>query len=48
MCSNNLNQYTKKAHETGCIYHRDIVDLAVRLEKIWVNSKAILERLAKI
>lgn len=48
MCSNNLNQYTKKAHETGCIYYRDIVDLAVRLEKIWVNSKAILERLAKI
>ena len=38
MCSNNLNQYTKKAHETGCIYQRDIADLAIRLEKIWENS----------
>ena len=26
----------------------DIADLTVRLEKIWVNSKAILERLAEI
>ena len=27
MCSNNLNQYAKKANETGTIYQRDIVDL---------------------
>ena len=25
MCSNNLNQYAKKANETGSIYQRDII-----------------------
>lgn len=29
-CSNNLNQYTKRAHETGSIYATDIEDLSYR------------------
>ena len=47
-CSNNLNQYTKKAHETGSIYLTDIQDLQVRLDEIWGSTKEILVSLAKI
>ena len=48
ICSNNLNQYAKKANETGSIYAADIEDLRVRLEEIWDGVKEILERLAGI
>ena len=33
ICSNNLNQYAKRANETGSIYRADIEDLQKRLEK---------------
>ena len=32
ICSNNLNQYAKRANETGSIYRADIEDLQKRLE----------------
>ena len=32
ICSNNLNQYARKAHETGSIYGVDIADLQSRME----------------
>lgn len=48
MCSNNLNQYAKKANETGNIYQRDIVDLKVRLDRLWASSKEIVEKLSGI
>ena len=48
MCSNNLNQYAKKANETGSIYQRDIVDLKVRLDGLWENSRDIVEKLSEI
>lgn len=48
MCSNNLNQYAKKANETGSIYQRDIVDLRVRLDRLWKNSREIVEKLSEI
>ena len=48
MCSNNLNQYAKKANETGSIYQRDIVDLRVRLDRLWENSCEIVEKLSEI
>ena len=35
--SNNLNQYAKRANETGSIYEADINDLQVRLEEIWMD-----------
>ena len=47
-CSNNLNQYAKKAHETGSIYEEDISDLKIRLDEIWESAKEIMARLATI
>ncbi|MCD8216597.1 MAG: plasmid mobilization relaxosome protein MobC [Clostridiales bacterium] len=46
--SNNLNQYTKKAHETGSIYSEDIEDLQRRLDDLWESCKEILTRLATV
>ena len=46
--SNNLNQYAKKANETGSIYEEDIGDLNARLDEIWESSKEIMARLATI
>ena len=48
ICSNNLNQYAKKANETSSIYIEDIRELQVRLDEIWENTKEILSRLAMI
>ena len=47
-CSNNLNQYAKKANESGSIYAEDIHDLQVRFEELWKMAKEILARLASI
>jgi len=44
-CSSNLNQYAKKANETGSIYEEDIRDLQNRLEKIYVQTEKILIQL---
>ena len=45
ICSNNLNQYAKKANETGSIYLADIQDLQVRLDDLWQAAKVLLVRL---
>ena len=47
-CSNNLNQYAKRANETGSIYAADIHDLQIRMDEIWGTAKEILVRLKKI
>ena len=47
-CSNNLNQYAKKANATDSIYERDILDLKNRLDKIWLTANEILVRLSGI
>lgn len=47
-CSNNLNQYAKRANETGSIYAEDIQDLQVRQSEIWEIVKEMLARLATI
>ena len=44
-CSSNLNQYAKKANETGSIYEEDIRDLQNRLEKIYAQTEKILLQL---
>lgn len=44
-CNSNLNQYAKKANETGSIYEEDIRDLQNRLEKIYVQTEKILMQL---
>ena len=47
-CSNNLNQYAKRANETGNIYESDIMDLQEQLEEIWTDMKEVLVRLSSI
>ena len=47
-CSNNLNQYAKRANETGNIYESDIRDLQERLEEIRTDMKEVLVRLSSI
>ena len=44
-CSNNLNQYAKRANESGSIYAEDIRDLQKRLDELWEMQKLILKRL---
>ena len=44
-CSNNLNQYARKANQTGRIYEEDIADLRKRLDQIYANTEKILIRL---
>ena len=48
ICSNNLNQYAKKANETGSIYQTDIENSKEILEEIWKEMKEILTRLSTI
>ena len=47
-CSNNLNQYVKRANETGSVYAADIEDLQSRLDEIWELSRQSLAHLANI
>ena len=47
-CSNNLNQYAKRANETGSIYAEDIKDLQFRLDEIWEKQAALLKQLSEI
>lgn len=46
--SNNLNQYAKKANETGSIYISDIKELQLQHEHIWDVIKGILQRLSEM
>ena len=48
ICSNNLNQYAKRANETGSIYLDDIKDVQERLDDIWDAAKEMLVHLASI
>ena len=46
--SNNLNQLTRRVHETGRIYDADLEDISQRQEQLWAGVREILTRLAKI
>ena len=48
MCSNNLNQYAKRANEGGKIYDADMEDLRTRLDELISIGKQILSRLAEL
>lgn len=48
MCSNNLNQYAKRANESGRIYQADMDDLRARLDELIGLSKQILAQLAAL
>lgn len=47
-CSNNLNQYAKRANETGNIYLEDIRDLQKSLDEIWEQQRKLLAKLAAL
>ena len=46
--SNNLNQYAKRAHETGRIYEADIEDIQSSLKTVWERADQIMTRLSTI
>ena len=46
--SNNLNQLTRRVHETGRIYDADLEDIHQSHEKLWEAAQKILTSLAKI
>ncbi len=46
--SNNLNQLTRRVHETGRIYDADMEDLRQGQERLWDAAQKILTSLAKI
>ena len=47
-CGNNLNQYAKKANETGSIYHEDIEELRTNQKEILQEMRKVLDRLTAI
>ena len=44
--SNNLNQLTKRAHESGHIYEADLEDIQQNQERIWTAAEKIVSSLA--
>ena len=48
ICSNNLNQYARKAHQTDSIYQADIEDLRERLNDIRVEIGKLMDIYSKI
>ena len=46
--SNNVNQYAKKANETGSIYETDVKEIKKNQEGLWELLNGILERLSTI
>ena len=47
-CSNNLNQYAKRANENGSIYAADIMDLQEQFQEILDNERSIFLKLAAL
>ena len=46
ICSNNLNQYTRRANETGSVYAADVEDLRARLDDLWNGMDKLLRGFA--
>ena len=46
ICSNNLNQYAKRANETGSVYAADVEDLRTRLDGLWDGMDKLLRGFA--
>lgn len=45
---NNLNQYAKKANETGSVYYEDIEELRTAQKEILQEMRKVLEKLTAI
>lgn len=48
IAGNNLNQYAKKANETGSIYREDIEELRTAQKEILQEMRKVLEKLTAI
>ncbi len=48
ICANNLNQYTRRANETGSVYAADVEDLRIRLDDLWDAADKLLRSFANI
>ena len=46
--SNNLNQLTRRVHESGRIYDADLEDIHQNLERLWGAAQQILDKLSKL
>ena len=46
--SNNLNQLTKRAHETGRVYDADLEDIRQNQERLWTAAEKIVAELAAL
>ena len=46
--SNNLNQLTKRVHQTGRIYDADLEDIHRNQERIWDAASKIFTAIAKL
>ena len=46
--SNNLNQLTRKVHETGRVYNADLENISQRQEQLWEGVQKILAQLSKL
>ena len=46
--SNNLNQLTRRVHETGRVYDADLEDIRQNQEKLWKAASEVLSSLAAI
>ena len=47
-CSNNINQYARRANETGAVYAADIEDIRARLDGLWEAANKMLSGLSKL
>ena len=48
ICSNNLNQYARRANEVGSVYAADVEDLRTRLDGLWDGMDKLLRGFANI
>lgn len=46
--SNNLNQLTRRVHQTGRVYDADLQELHIQQENIWNGVHQILSQIAKL
>lgn len=46
--SNNLNQLTRRVHETGRVYDADLEDISRRQEQLWEGIREILTQISKL
>ena len=46
--SNNLNQLTRRVHQTGRIYEADLQELNAQQETIWDGVHQVLSQIAKL